>query len=158
KSQTQPGVYALCDLHPFLIDQPQIVRLLKDIALNHFAVPHTLVLLSYQMRLPPELTRYSVSYTLSLPSDDRIMGIIREKAKDRSEQNRCARVKTDHITIIKLVRNLQDISAADVRHLVLSTIWNDGGLTEEDRPRINKAKFAHLDMEGVMSFEHQTEN
>ena len=46
KQQMQPGMYALCDRHPFLVDQPQIVRLLKDIALNHFAVPHTLVFLS----------------------------------------------------------------------------------------------------------------
>lgn len=158
KSQTQPGVYAFCDLHPFLIDQPQIVRLLKDIALNHFAVPHTLVLLSYQMRLPPELTRYSVSYTLSLPSDDRIMGIIREEAKGWSERNRGVRVKTDNLTLKKLVSNLHGMSAADVRRLVRSAICNDGALTEEDLPRINKAKFALLDMEGVMSFEQQTEN
>ena len=26
KSQTQPGVYALCDIHPFLESQPQVVR------------------------------------------------------------------------------------------------------------------------------------
>ena len=158
KSQTQPGVYAFCDLHPFLADQPQVVRLLKDIALNHFAVPHTLVLLSYQMRVPPELTRYSVSFTLSLPSDDKIMSIIREEAKDWSERHRGARVKTDNLTLKKLVNNLQGMSADDVRRLVRSAIWNDGALTEEDLPRINKAKFALLDMEGVMSFEQQTEN
>jgi len=156
KSQTQPGVYAFCDLHPFLTDQPQVVRLLKDIALNHFAVPHTLVLLSYQMRVPPELTRYSVSFTLSLPSDDKIMSIIREEAKDWSERHRGARVKTDNLTLKKLVNNLQGMSADDVRRLVRSAIWNDGALTEEDLPRINKARFALLDMEGVMSLEQQT--
>jgi len=58
----------------------------------------------------------------------------------------------------KLVNNLQGMSADDVRRLVRSAIWNDGALTEEDLPRINKAKFALLDMEGVMSFEQQTEN
>ena len=158
KSQTQPGVYAFCDLHPFLTDQPQVVRLLKDIALNHFAVPHTLVLLSYQMRVPPELTRYSVSFTLSLPSDDKIMSIIREEAKDWSERHRGARVKTDNLTLKKLVNNLQGMSADDVRRLVRSAIWNDEALSDEDLPRINKAKFALLDMEGVMSFEQQTEN
>src|SRR5690606_2658151 len=41
---------------------------------------------------------------------------------------------------------------------VRSAIWNDGALTDEDLPKINKAKFALLDMEGVMSFEQQTEN
>lgn len=158
KSQTQPGVYAFCDLHPFLLDQPQVVRLLKDIALNHFAVPHTLVFLSYQLRLPPELTRYSVSYTLSLPTDDKIMDVIREEAKDWSDRHAGVRVKTDNLTLKKVVSNLQGMSTSDVRRLVRSAIWNDGAISEEDIPKINKAKFALLDMEGVMSFEQQTEN
>lgn len=158
KAQTQPGVYALCDLHPFLIEQPHVVRLVKDIALNHFAVPHTLVFLSYQLRLPPELARYSVSYTLSLPSDEKIMDVIREEAKDWSDRHAGARVKTDNLTLKKLVSNVHGMSTGDVRRLVRSAIWNDGALTDEDLPKINKAKFALLDMEGVMNFEQQTEN
>lgn len=158
KQQMQPGIFALCDIHPFLVDQPQIVRLLKDIALNHFAVPHTLVFLSHQLRLPPELSRYSASYTLALPGDDKIMEIIREEAKDWSDRHQGARVKTDNITLKKLVNNLQGMNASDVRRLVRGAIWNDGSLNEDDLPRINKAKFALLDMEGVVSFEQQTED
>lgn len=158
KQQHQPAMFALCDLHPFLSDNAQVVRLLKDIALNHFAVPHTLVLLSYQLRLPPELSRYSASYALTLPSDDKIMDIIREEAKDWSDRHAGARVKTDNLTLKKLVNNLQGMSVSDVRRLVRSAIWNDGSLNEDDLPKINKAKFALLDMEGVVSFEQQTED
>jgi SpoVK/Ycf46/Vps4 family AAA+-type ATPase len=86
------------------------------------------------------------------------MDIIREEAKDWSDRHGGARVKTDNITLKKLVSNLQGMSVSDARRLVRSAIWNDGALTEEDLPRINKAKFALLDMEGVMSFEPQTEN
>ncbi len=158
KNHTRPGIYALCDIHPFLVEQPQVVRLLKDIALNHFAVPHTLVFLSYQLRLPAELRRYSSSYTLSLPSDDKIMEIIREEAKDWSDRHGGARVKTDNITLKKLLNNLQGLSVSDVRRLVRIAIWNDGELSEVDVHAINKAKFALLDMEGVMSFEHQVQD
>ena len=35
KNRAAPGIYALCDLHPWLLDQPKNVRLMKDIALNH---------------------------------------------------------------------------------------------------------------------------
>jgi len=158
KTQYRAGIYALCDMHPFLVDQPHVVRLLKDIALNHFAVPHTLVLLSHQLRLPPELSRYSTSYSLTLPDDDKIMEIVREEAKDWSERHANARVKTDNITLQKLVDNLQGLSASDIRRLVRGAIWNDGAINEEDLPRINKAKFALLDMEGVITFEQQTES
>jgi len=68
------------------------------------------------------------------------------------------RVKTDNLTLKKLVCNVQGMSASDVRRLVRSAIWNDGALTEADLPRINKTKFALLDMEGIMSFEQKTEN
>lgn len=158
KQQQQPAMFALCDIHPFLADQPNVVRLLKDIALNHFAVPHTLVLLSHQLRLPTELTRYSASYTLALPDDDKIMEIIREEAKDWSDRHAGARVKTDNITLKKVVNNLQGMSVSDARRLIRAAMWNDGALGEDDLPRINKAKFALLDMEGVVSFEQQTED
>jgi SpoVK/Ycf46/Vps4 family AAA+-type ATPase len=158
KQQQQPAMFALCDLHPFLVDQAQVVRLLKDIALNHFAVPHTIVLLSYQLRLPPELVRYSAAYSLTLPDDEKIMEIIREEAKDWSDRHAGARVKTDNLTLKKIVNNLQGMSVSDVRRLVRSAIWNDGSLAEDDVPRINKAKFALLDMEGVISFEQKTED
>src|SRR5690606_40070357 len=101
----------------------------------HFAMPHTLVFLSYQLRLPPELSRYSVSYTLSLPSDDRLMEIIREETKDWSERHGGARVKTDNLTLKKLVSNLQGMSVSDARRLVRGAIWNDGALTEDDLDR-----------------------
>ena len=86
------------------------------------------------------------------------MEIIREEAKDWSDRHAGARVKTDNLTLKKLVSNLQGMSVSDARRLVRGAIWNDGALTEEDLPRINKAKFALLDMEGVMNFEPQTEN
>ncbi len=158
KTLNQPGIFALCDIHPFLDDNPKVVRQLKDLALNHFALPHTLVFISHQLRLPPEIARYSASFTMTLPDDDKIMAIIREEAKDWSDRHGAARVKTDNITLKKLVNNLQGLSSSDLRRLVRSAIWNDGAIDEDDLPRINKAKFALLDMEGVMSFESQTQD
>ncbi len=155
KARAEAGLFALCDMHPFL-DQPQLVRLIKDIALNHLAVPHTLVFLSHKLKLPPELLRYSATFSLSLPSDERIMAIIREEAKNWSDRNSNVRVKTDNVTLRKLVANLQGLSVSDVRRLVRIAIWQDGAITEADIPAVNKAKFELLDMEGVMSFEYET--
>jgi SpoVK/Ycf46/Vps4 family AAA+-type ATPase len=156
KKQDRPGVFLLCDLHPFLTDQPKIVRLIKDIALNHLSVPHVLVLLSHRLQLPPEISRYGASFRLALPSDERIMAIIREEARHWSKENNNARLKTDNVTLRKLVANLQGLSASDVRRLVRQAIWNDGAITQDDLPAVNKAKFALMDMEGAMSFEYET--
>lgn len=156
KSQHEPGIYLLCDLHPYLLDQPHNVRLLKDIALNCNSVPHALILLSHRFELPPEISRYSSRFQLSLPSDERIMAIIREEAKRYSEQNGKMRIKTDNATLRKLLANLQGLSASDVRRLVCIAIWQDGAITEADLPVVNKAKFALLEMDGAMSFEYDT--
>lgn len=156
KAQDTPGIYLLCDLHPYLNDQPHTVRLLKDIALKHEQTPHAIVLLSHRLTLPPEISRYSASFQLSLPTDERILAIIREEARHYAEQNGQKRIKTDNNTLRRLMANLQGLSASDVRRLVRVAIWQDGAITEEDLPAVNKAKFSLLDMGGVMSYEYET--
>ncbi|WP_347330870.1 AAA family ATPase [Marinimicrobium locisalis] len=156
KQAQTPGIYLLCDLHPYLTDQPHNVRLLKDIALNHGQVPHAVILLSHRLNLPPEISRYSASFQLSLPSDERILAIIREEARHYAEQNGQKRIKTDNKTLRRLMANLQGLSASDVRRLVRIAIWQDGAITEEDLPVVNEAKFSLLDMGGVMSYEYET--
>ena len=41
-----PALYALCDFHPYLTDEPKNIRFLKDIALDHNTLNNTLVLVS----------------------------------------------------------------------------------------------------------------
>lgn len=156
KAQDRPGVYLLCDLHPYLEDQPHNLRLLKDIALNHGAVPHSLVLLSHRLTLPGEIRRYSARFELSLPGEERMLAIIREEARHYARQNDQQRIKTDNATLRRLMAGLRGLSAADVRRLVRVAIWDDGAITEDDLPAINKAKFDLLDMGSVMSYEYDT--
>ncbi len=156
KGMTQPAIFALCDFHPFLGDDPRNIRLLKDIVLNHHSVPHTLVLISHQLTLPKELVRYAAFFQLSMPSCDQIMAIIREEAKAWADRQGGGRIKTDNLTLKKLVANLQGLTYADVRRLVRGAIVDDGAITEDDLPEVNKAKFALMEMEGILSFEYNT--
>ena len=41
KSHTTPALFALCDFHPYLVNQPEHVRLLKDIAIAQERLGHT---------------------------------------------------------------------------------------------------------------------
>lgn len=155
KKQQKAAAYVLCDLHPFL-GEPKIVRLLKDIALNQQAASHKVVLLSYRLQLPPELTRYAASLHMSLPSEEEIMSIIREEAKHWSKSNANARIKTDHDSLTRLVNNLKGLPHQDVRRLARGAIADDGAISESDLPAVTKAKFALMNMEGVLHFEYAT--
>ena len=159
KNTTCKGVFVLCDFHPFLNgDHPKLVRLLKDIILQYDHINRTIVLLSYAVEPPPELRRQCATFELSVPSEEQILSIIREEAQSWSTMNNNQRVKTDKNTLDKIVVNLRGLSQSEVRRLARGLIFDDGAISEEDLPEINRGKFQLMDMEGVLSYEYSTEH
>lgn len=156
KHDPQPNLYVLCDLHPFLYDNPKLVRLLKEIAMAEGAQRPTLVLVSHALKLPPEVQRYAARFDLALPSEEELLAIVRDEATRWSERNRGARVRTDNRTLQQVVKNLRGMSHGEARALARNLICDDGAITQEDLPELNKAKFQLLDLEGVLSFENDT--
>lgn len=157
KKTKSATLFALCDFHPYLNGNPEHVRLLKDVALDYTRLKHTLVLISHELEIPPELQSLCARFTLSLPDGAQLMAIVREEVALWSKDNADTKVKTDHITLKKLIKNLQGLSRNDARRLVRGAIRDGGAITENDLPEINKAKFELIDMEGVLSFEYDTE-
>lgn len=149
------NLYVFCDLHPFL-DEPRLVRLLKEIAMAQGPSAPTLVLVSHALKLPAEVQRYAARFSLTLPSEEELLGIVRDEATRWSERNRGARVRTDNRTLQQVVKNLRGLSHAEARSLAHSLICDDGAITQDDLPELNRKKFELLDMEGVLGFEYDT--
>lgn len=152
----EPTIYVLLDFHPYL-ENPLHVRLLKDIAINVDEVPHTIILMSHAITLPRELSRFSSYLRLSLPNEQDMRAIVREEAQRYSEKNAGAKIRSDHATLNRLVSNLRGLTFHEVRRIVRSLISDDGAITESEMPEVNRAKFALLDMDSVLSFESETE-
>ena len=157
KSHDKPTIYALCDFHPYIQGNPEHVRLLKDIALAHSRLQHTVVLVSHAFEIPPELQHYSARFSMTLPSDAQLMAIIRQEIQQWCKDNGSKKIRADQATIKKLIKNLRGLSRQDAHRLARGVIRDDGAITEDDLPAINKAKFELIDMEGVLSFEYDTE-
>lgn len=155
KQHKPASTFVLCDFHPYL-ESPKTVRLLKDIALNQQHCKHHVVLVSHALKLPPELSRYAASVNVSMPTDEEIMAIVREEARAWSDKNGRNRIKTDNVTLQKLVNNLKGLPHQDVRRLAHGAIADDGAITDEDLPELTRAKFELMDMEGVLHFEYST--
>ena len=151
-----PGMYVLCDFHPYLDGEPTNVRYLKDIALGHENLHNTVVLVSHRLSIPPELGRMSANLNLRLPSDEELMSMVRSQAKDWAGRNG-QRVRTDDRTLKKLIANLRGVSHADAQVLIRHAIYGDGAITDSDIPEVNKLKFDLMDSEGVLHFEYDTE-
>ncbi|BFM05386.1 AAA family ATPase [Halioxenophilus aromaticivorans] len=152
KETATAGVYVLCDYHPYLSDNPLLVRLLKDIALNQDVIDHVVVLVSHELPVPPELRGQSLRVRLQLPSEREISAIVGEEAR-RWAELRGGKASSDRQALQQLVRTVRGLGHQDVRRLVRTAIFDDGVIDHSDIPAVNKAKFELMDMEGVLSFE-----
>ncbi|MBV1921358.1 MAG: AAA family ATPase, partial [Pseudomonadales bacterium] len=156
KATERPSIYVLCDFHPFLDEVPKNIRLLKEIAMEHDANGHTVILLSHAFSIPPEINRYCAQMSLSLPNDQQLMHLVREEASHWSRQNRGRKVTADGKALNQLVSNLKGLTYADARRLARGAIVDDGAITLDDIPVLNKAKFELMGMNGVLQFEYDT--
>ncbi len=124
--------------------------------MGHHTLGHTIVLLSHRLALPEEVRRYAARFELSMSTDEELMTLVREEASQWSKANNNRPVCSGNRTFETLVGSLRGVTAQDARQLVRGAIWEDGAIAASYLPDINKAKFALMDMEGVLSFEHDT--
>ncbi|MCB9550630.1 MAG: AAA family ATPase [Myxococcales bacterium] len=148
------GVWLMLDLHPFL-DDPLVVRLIKEIALDHDEGGHTLVLVSHALTLPPEIRPYAARFAVSLPDPAGIEQIVREEARAWGARHG-RKVNADRRALSMLVSNLTGLTAADARRLARGAINDDGAITEADLPAVMSAKHRLLDDGSAISFELDT--
>ncbi len=153
KQHRAPGIYLLFDIHPYLQGRPEIIRHIKDIALAHRRLGHTLVFVSHELDLPPEIKRYSARFDLTPPSQAGLSAIMREEIRDWMQDNGQRRPELDPAAMRALVNNLRGVNALDARRLIRGAIRDDGALTELDLRVTNKARFELMDLGGLLSFE-----
>lgn len=156
QKQERPAIYVLCDFHPYLRDEHKNIRLLKEIALNHEAVPNTLICISHSLDMPMEVKKYSAKLKVVMPSDEQIYNIVRDEAFKWTQENQRAKVVANKECLNALVNNLRGLSRTDVRRLARGAIVDDGAINSSDIPRVNQARFQLLNMDGVLNYEFDT--
>ena len=152
RATQKAGIYLLLDFHPYLAE-PVNVRMLKEIALNHATLGHTVALVSHEIDLPGELKAHCAEFKLALPSPEIIENLIRQEARNWSDSHHGKKVQTDRESLRLLIRNLQGLTAHDARQLAHQAIYNDGAITACDLKMVMEAKYKLLDQGGVLSFD-----
>lgn len=149
----QNGVYALCDAHPGLKD-PVCVRLIREIALEHYRCARTLVFVSPRLEdMPSELLRLASHFRPALPTRDDIRAIISEEA-DLWHSQTGEKARGDRASVDQLVMHLTGLEFDDVRRLVRQALRGDGEINGHDIRRVLATKHAALGGAGVLGFEH----
>ncbi len=153
-----PALYALCDIHPYLTNEPKTIRYIKDIALDYERLGNTLVLVSHALTIPQELGRLTATFNLRLPSDDELLAMLRKQAQEWARLHKGRKVTTDSKTLDKLIANLRGVTHSDAQILIRRAVFGDGVISDSDIPEINKLKFELLDTEGVLHYEYDTQS
>ena len=149
-----PGIYVLLDFHPYLTD-PVNVRLLKDIAVDSPDGLRKVVLVSHELKLPPELERLAARFEISLPNDNERAMIVQSVVDEWNTANP-GRVQIDPQALALLIRNLAGLTRADTARLAHGAVFTDGAIAASDLPEVMKAKYELLNRQGVLSFEYET--
>jgi hypothetical protein len=139
RATLKPGVYVLLDMHPFISD-PMHIRLVKDICQSYDEAPRTLVLISYQFELPPELDHFVAKFELAFPTRDERRMLVEQVAGEWSQANQGMRVRTDERAMELLIENLAGLSTADTERLARQAVFNDGAITASDVEVVTRAK------------------
>jgi len=152
----KPCVFILYDFHPWLDDDPQIIRQLREIALGYHKFGHTIILISHTLKMPAELKSITAVFEMQLPSKKQLENLIREEANNWSKSNSNHKVTTERKTLDLLISNLSGLTFHDARTLIKNIIYDDGAITEDELPEVNEAKFKLLEQDGVLTFEFET--
>jgi hypothetical protein len=154
KATTMAGIYVLLDFHPYL-SEPKFVRALKDIALEYHKCARTLVLLSAEIQLSPDLEHLAARVSVKLPDKNERHLIVMRMAREWAQANG-AMPTIDVKVVEKLVDNLAGLTLRDCERLTRAAIFNDGALTDADITPLLAAKYKLLNRGGTLSFEPDT--
>lgn len=155
RAVTKPGTYVLLDFHHYLQD-PVIIRLLKDICMRFNDISRQLVLVSHTLELPGELESYAARFDLTLPSEDEREQIVKRVAAEYSREHPDSPVRTDPKAYRMLIRNLAGLTDRDTEKLARNAIVHDGAITKSDLANIMQAKYDLLNKGGILQYEYDT--
>ena len=154
KHHVKDSLVILLDFHPYLAE-PRIVRLVKEIALNHQQNNTRLIFISHQFAIPAEFQKLCTRFELALPDKDTITQLVKEEAKIWSLRHK-QRIKVDTKAMDLLIQNLTGVTTSDAKRLIRNAIYNDGAITHSDVKEVMEAKYQLVAQDGVLAFEYDT--
>ncbi|HET9463641.1 MAG TPA: AAA family ATPase [Thiobacillus sp.] len=134
----QNGLYVFLDAHPFLAN-PLNVRLVREIAFDHYRRDRTLLFVSPGLDLPPELARMSARLAMPGITADRVRSLLKEEL-DRWQRDTRRSLRIDRDILPLLVHQLAGLGEDEAQRLIRQAINVDGELNLGDVKRIARFK------------------
>ncbi|HEY9100296.1 MAG TPA: AAA family ATPase [Thiobacillus sp.] len=134
----QNGLYVFMDAHPFF-NHPLNVRLIREIAFDHYRRDRTLLFVSPSLELPPELARASAYLNLPGIDADRVRALLKEEL-DRWQRQTQKGLPINRDVLPLIVHQLAGMGEEEAQRLIRQAIHTDGELNLKDLQRITQFK------------------
>ncbi len=122
--QTRPALFCLADLHPYL-DDPRLVRRLRDLASALGSRKQAVVLLGPVLKMPEELNKDIIVIDLPLPDRDEVARLLRVLLKARQIE-----LPTDRFD--RFVRGSLGLTENEIKRLYARILLAGGRFTDDD--------------------------
>lgn len=136
----QNGLYVFLDAHPFL-NNPLNVRLIREIAFDHYRRDRTLMFISHSLELTPDLARMAARVVMPGVSADRVRTLLKEEL-DRWQRDTRSSLHIDREVLPLLVHQLAGLGEDEARRLIRQAVNTDGRLDLKDIKGIARFKQA----------------
>jgi ATP-dependent 26S proteasome regulatory subunit len=145
------AIYLFLDAHKFL-DDPVVLRQIKDIAARTEHTHRMLVFLSPKLEVPEEIRRLTARVRPALPGVKRISEIMNEEA-GRWRDATGDQVRGNREALQVLLQHLGGLTEEDVRRFARMAIRDDGAITAADIATVLKAKHELLASSEALALE-----
>jgi ATP-dependent 26S proteasome regulatory subunit len=145
------AIYLFLDAHKFL-DDPVVLRQIKDIAARTEHTHRMLVFLSPKLEVPEEIRRLTARVRPALPTIKRISEIMNEEA-GRWRDSTGDQVRGNRDALQVLLQHLGGLTEEDVRRFARMAIRDDGAITAADIATVLKAKHELLASSEALALE-----
>ncbi|WP_432695945.1 AAA family ATPase [Marinobacterium sp. YM272] len=150
REQLKDCVLLLPDFHGYL-NNPMILRLVKEIAQQYFVNNTVLVFVSHSFEVPAEIERMCTHFELAMPSTEEITALVKKEARAWSLSSN-EKLKGDPQAVDLLIRNLIGLTEDDARRFIRGAIHDDGAITHSDIKAVMDAKYRMLSRGGAISY------
>jgi ATP-dependent 26S proteasome regulatory subunit len=150
ETMTIDGAFILKDFHRH-IEEPVVVRRLRDVAQRFFTNRQTLVITAPSITLPAELAGLVEYLELPLPDAKRLRGLV-DEVYSRLAKTRALKCKLDSAGIDAVAENLRGLTEEEAERAVSQAIVTHYALCPEIVTDILEAKKNLLRRSGMLEF------
>jgi len=156
ESMTIEAVFVLKDFHRHM-DNPVVVRRLRDVGQKFSANRRTLVLTAPAIEMPPELASLVEFLDLPLPDRDRLREIIRE-TYTRLSATHTLKLQLDATGVDAMAANLRGLTEEAAERAISQTVVGHLALSPDCITDVLEAKKALLKRSEMLEFVDATDN